>query len=93
MSETFNAELWDSSQYETREQAEKFGGVRTWDTTYGISATLDAVCNTVKIARMLSEDAPREIRIQWEIDGETLPECNLAESMGVLSAIERGEVE
>jgi hypothetical protein len=91
MKENFNAEFWDSSQYKNFEEAEKLGGVRTWDTTYGISATIDAICNVVKIARMLSDDSTQYIKIRWEIDGENIPECSLSESIRILSDIEEKE--
>jgi len=50
------------------------------ETTFGISSTLDSLCNMEAVADMMDHRSHIEdIRVVLEVDGDELPECALAD--------------
>ena len=90
MSEEYNALYYRADQYKTLEQAKKGQAVWSWETTYGYSATADAIVNAKHM--LLAVDGHYDqIKIRWNVDGINLKECYLVDSVDVLTAYEKEE--
>lgn len=90
MSEEYNALYYRVDQYKTFAQAQKAQALWGWEVTYGFSATADAIVNAKRI--LLAVDGHYDqIKIRWNVDGITLEECYLVDSVDVLTAYEREE--
>ena len=90
MSEEYNAHYYRADHYESFAKAHKEQALWTWETTYGYSATADAIVNAKRM--LLAVDGHYDqIKIVWNVDGVNLKECYLVDSVEVLTAYEREE--
>ena len=90
MSEEYNAHYYRADHYKSFAKAQKEQALWTWETTYGYSATADAIVNAKRM--LLAVDGHYEqIKIIWKVDGIKLKECWFVDSVEVLTAYEREE--
>ena len=90
MSEEYNAYYYRTDHYKSFVKAEKAQALWSWETTYGYSATADAIINARRMA--LAVEGGYKIKIVWCVDGIKLKECWFADSVAVLTAYEREEI-
>ena len=90
MSEEYNAYYYRADHYKSFAKAKKAQALWRWETTYGYSATADAIVNAKRM--LLAVDGHYEqIKIVWNVDGIRLEECWFVDSVEVLTAYEREE--
>lgn len=90
MSEEYNAYYYRADHYKSFAKAEKAQALWSWETTYGYSATADAVINARRMA-LAVDGGYEQIKIVWCVDGIKLKECWFVDSVEVLTAYEREE--
>ena len=90
MSERYDAYYYRADHYKSFVKAEKAQALWSWETTYGYSATADAVVNAKRM--MLAVDGGyQQIKIVWNVDGIKLKECWFVDSVEVLGEYEKEE--
>ena len=90
MSEEYNAHYYRTDHHKSFERAEKLQALWSWETTYGFSATADAIINARRMA-LAVDGGYEQIKIVWFVDGIKLKECWFVDSVEVLGEYEKEE--
>jgi hypothetical protein len=90
MSEEYKAYYYRTDHHKSFERAKKLQALWSWETTYGYSATADAIVNARRVA-IAVDGGYKEIKIVWCVDGVELPECYFEDSVEVLGEYEQEE--
>jgi hypothetical protein len=88
MSEEYKAYYYRTDHHKSFKRAEKLQALWAWETTYGYSATADAIINARRMALAL-DCWFEQIKIVWCVDGVKLKECWFKDSVEVLGEYEK----
>jgi len=88
MSYEYEAEYYRGDKYASYDEAKKSKQVGTWLTTYGYTATADAIENALKLFAFVGNRSAPYLKIIWCIDGVKIEKCRFADSVEVLTEYE-----